>query len=158
MRNQSFTFDDGDYITQKLFYCEIRNQSPLTPCEENTLFKKVREGDREALNRIVKANSKFVLRIARRYLDQGLNLMDLVQEGLLGLVEAAKRYDETRGFKFLTYASHWVKQFLLRALEKTASINESIYSFVPGTEHCIADMLSGDWTDRPDVQVMFQNS
>lgn len=157
MRNQSFA-SDGDSNTRKLFFREIRNQSPLTPYEENTLFKKVREGDREALDRIVKANSKFVVSFAKQYLNKGLNLMDLVQEGLLALVEAAKRYDETRGFKFLTYASHWVKQFLRRAIEKTDSLNESIFSLVPGTENCLADMLSGDWTDRPDVQAMLKAS
>ncbi|UCE08847.1 MAG: RNA polymerase sigma factor RpoD/SigA [bacterium] len=98
-------------------YLHDINQIPLLPHkEEISLAKKIREGDKQALTKLVNANLKFVVFIAREYQDRGLPLDELISEGNLGLLEAAKRFDAERGIKFISYAVWWIRQSILRAL------------------------------------------
>ncbi len=101
---------------------EISKFDLITPEEEVNLARRVRDGDEIALNRLTKANLRFVISVSKQYQNQGLSLPDLINEGNLGLIKAAQRFDETRGFKFISYAVWWIRQSILQAIAEHARI------------------------------------
>jgi len=139
---------------------EIGRVDLLTPDEEVELARRIKKNDMVALERLVKGNLRFVVSVAKQYQNQGMSLPDLINEGNLGLIKAAQRFDETRGFKFISYAVWWIRQSILQSLaeqsrivrlpvNKIGSINkinralsrlEQEYEREPSTDE-IADML-----------------
>ena len=101
---------------------EIGREELITADEEVTLAKKIQEGDDRSLEKLTRANLRFVVSVAKQYQNQGLSLPDLINEGNLGLIKAAKRFDHTRGFKFISYAVWWIRQSILQALAEQSRI------------------------------------
>ena len=101
---------------------EIGRVELITPEEEVKLAVQIREGNQQALERLTKANLRFVVSVAKQYQNQGLTLPDLINEGNFGLIKAAQRFDETRGFKFISYAVWWIRQSILQALAEQSRI------------------------------------
>ncbi len=101
---------------------EIGKVELISPEEEVKLAVRIKKGDQEALEKLTKANLRFVVSVAKQYQNQGLTLPDLINEGNLGLIKAAQRFDETRGFKFISYAVWWIRQSILQALAEQSRI------------------------------------
>ena len=123
-KNYKF-FEEEEALKQYLK--EINKIPPLTPDEEKELARKIQKGDKEALKRLVEANLKFVVSIAKRYRGKGVPFMDLINEGNLGLIEAAKRFDPDRNVKFITYAVWWIKQAIISAIAEQSGIFKISY-------------------------------
>tara|TARA_Y100000389_G_scaffold156645_1_gene157563 strand:- start:244 stop:1080 length:837 start_codon:yes stop_codon:yes gene_type:complete len=119
--NKNFTSTSGDETISNYFK-EVRKSVLITPEEEIKLAIKIQLGDEKAKDKLVKANLKFVISIAKEYQGQGLSLSDLISEGNLGLVRAATRYDHTRGFRFISYAVWWIKEAILKSLNDNSRI------------------------------------
>lgn len=104
-------------------YLQEIGQIPLLlPQEEVDLARRIKQGDQEALHRLTRANLRFVVSVAKKYQGQGLSLADLINEGNYGLIKAAQRFDETRGFKFISYAVWWIRQAILQALAEQSRV------------------------------------
>ena len=101
---------------------EIGREDVLSTDEEVELAQRIRKGDRKALDKLTKANLRFVVSVAKQYQNQGLSLPDLINEGNLGLIKAAEKFDETRGFKFISYAVWWIRQSILQAIAEQSRI------------------------------------
>lgn len=101
---------------------EIGHEELLSVDEEVELAQKIKKGDRRALERLTKANLRFVVSVAKQYQNQGLSLPDLINEGNVGLIKAAEKFDETRGFKFISYAVWWIRQSILQAIAEQSRI------------------------------------
>lgn len=101
---------------------EIGKVELITADEEVSLAQRIKQGDREALEKLTKSNLRFVVSVSKQYQNQGLSLPDLINEGNLGLIKAAQRFDETRGFKFISYAVWWIRQSILQALAEQSRI------------------------------------
>ena len=112
----------GDDTGLTLYLREIGGSRNLTLGEEADLSLRIRQGDRRALNKLINANLKFVVSVCRNYQNQGLPMTDLINEGNLGLIRAAKRFDETKHFKFISYAVWWIRQAILQALAEQSRI------------------------------------
>tara|TARA_Y100000114_G_scaffold47959_1_gene43723 strand:+ start:926 stop:1795 length:870 start_codon:yes stop_codon:yes gene_type:complete len=111
--------DDG---TLDKYLADIGKEPLITPQREIELARMIKKGDQDALHELTKANLRFVVSVAKQYQNQGLSLSDLISEGNLGLIKAAERFDETRGFKFISYAVWWIRQNILAALSDKARI------------------------------------
>jgi RNA polymerase primary sigma factor len=118
--SKSITTRDSASLDKYL--AEIGKHELITADEEITLTKKIRDGDEAALDKLVIANLRFVVSVAKQYQHQGLSLTDLINEGNLGLIKAAKRFDETRGFKFISYAVWWIRQAILQAVAEQSRV------------------------------------
>jgi RNA polymerase primary sigma factor len=117
--------ESNEYIGERsldLYLKEINNTPLLTREQERDLAKRIRKHDERALHELVQANLRFVVSIAKQYVNQGLSLADLVNEGNLGLIKAAYRFDEKRGYKFISYAVWWIRQAMLQALAEQSRI------------------------------------
>src|SRR5574344_2744179 len=104
------------------FLQDVGREEMVSAEEEVLLAQRIRNGDQEALDKLIKANLRFVISVAKQYQNQGLSLPDLINEGNLGLIKAAKRFDETRGFKFISYAVWWIRQAILQAISEQSRI------------------------------------
>lgn len=111
-----------DETSLELYLKDISKNSALSAEDEAKLAVKIKKGDRKALEKLIKANLRFVVSVARNYQNQGLPLGELISEGNLGLIQAAKRFDEKRNFKFISYAVWWIRQAILRALADRSRI------------------------------------
>ncbi len=140
MAKQSLKYRDEDRSLD-LYLREIGETPLITADEEVRLAKKIKQGSKLALEALTKANLRFVVSVAKQYQNQGLSLADLINEGNIGLIKAAKRFDETRGFKFISYAVWWIRQAILQALAEQSRIVRLPLNRV-GTLHKIGKISS----------------
>jgi len=117
---KSITNRDGESLDKYLQ--EIGKEELLSIEEEVELAQRIRKGDQKALDRLARANLRFVVSVAKQYQNQGLSLPDLINEGNVGLIKAAEKFDETRGFKFISYAVWWIRQSILQAIAEQSRI------------------------------------
>ena len=137
-----------------IYLREIGKNRNLTPAEEAEVAIRIRKGEKTALEKLVKANLRFVVSVARNYQNQGLPLSDLINEGNLGLIRAAKRFDEKKNFKFISYAVWWIRQAILQALAEQSRIIKLPLNRV-GTIHKIGKMqgkLEQQYRRMPNVE------
>jgi RNA polymerase primary sigma factor len=118
----ALTRTESDDLSLEIYLKEIRRTELLTPAEEVALAKRIRAGERGALDELVQANLRFVVSVARQYSGRGLPLADLINEGNMGLIKAAERFDESRGFRFISYAIWWIRQAILQALSEQTRV------------------------------------
>jgi len=111
-----------DSITLDIYLNEISKIAVLSPEQEAELAGRVANGDTQALGELIKANLRFVVSVAKQYQNKGIKLVDLINEGNLGLIKAAQRFDKTRGFKFITYAVWWIRQAIMQAISENSRI------------------------------------
>jgi RNA polymerase primary sigma factor len=111
-----------DSASLEKYLQDISREDMISAQEEPVLARKIRTGDQAALDKLVRANLRFVVSVSKQYQNQGLSLLDLINEGNLGLIKAAKKFDETKGFKFISYAVWWIRQSILQALAEQARI------------------------------------
>jgi len=116
------TLTNRDDISLEKYLNEISKERMISAEEEAVLAKKIREGDEVALQTLTKANLRFVVSVAKQFQNKGLTLSDLINEGNIGLIKAAKRFDETRGFKFISYAVWWIRQSIIQATYEQSRI------------------------------------
>ncbi len=140
MAKQSLKYRDEDRSLD-LYLREIGLTPLINAAEEVCLARRIKQGDIKALENLTKANLRFVVSVAKQYQNQGLSLADLINEGNIGLIKAAKRFDETRGFKFISYAVWWIRQAILQALAEQSRIVRLPLNRV-GTLHKIGKMSS----------------
>ncbi len=140
MAKQSRRYRDEDRSLD-LYLREIGATPLITAQEEVRLARRIKQGDMRALEKLTKANLRFVVSVAKNYQNQGLSLADLINEGNIGLIKAAKRFDETRGFKFISYAVWWIRQAILQALAEQSRIVRLPLNRV-GTLHKIGKVSS----------------
>jgi len=137
---QSLKYRDEDRSLD-LYLREIGETPLINAAEEVRLARKIKQGDKKALEMLTRANLRFVVSVAKQYQNQGLSLADLINEGNIGLIKAAKRFDETRGFKFISYAVWWIRQAILQALAEQSRIVRLPLNRV-GTLHKIGKISS----------------
>lgn len=140
MAKQSRRYRDEDRSLD-LYLREIGSTPLINAEEEVRLARRIKQGDKRALEKLTKANLRFVVSVAKNYQNQGLSLADLINEGNIGLIKAAKRFDETRGFKFISYAVWWIRQAILQALAEQSRIVRLPLNRV-GTLHKIGKVSS----------------
>ena len=146
---------------------EIGREELVSPEEEVELSQRIKKGDREALEKLTRANLRFVVSVAKQYQNQGLSLPDLINEGNLGLIKAAEKFDETRGFKFISYAVWWIRQSILQALAEQSrivrlplnqvgslnKINKALSQFEQKNERAPSDEELSEMIDIPQDKI-----
>ncbi len=118
----SKSITNRDSASLDRYLADIGKESMISAEEEVELARKIKAGDEEALNKLTTTNLRFVVSVAKQYQNQGISLQDLINEGNVGLIKAAKRFDETRGFKFISYAVWWIRQSILQAIADQSRI------------------------------------
>lgn len=154
-QKENGTWDEGqclsdDYDIQTRYMMEINRYPLLSQVEEQEVARRVAEGDEAATRQLINANLRLVVTIAKRYMGQGLGLLDLVEEGNLGLIRAAGKFDYQKGFRFSTYASWWIKQSITRALanqSKSIRIPIHIYQLINRYLR-IEDRMAGEFNEK----------